>query len=174
MNKQAITTSLNQHYKAFTEYINGLPEGDYTKSYQQKWTAGQQLEHIVICVKPLVQVFSMAPAAIAANFGTTDRAGRSYATLLHDYQEKLNAGGKAPARFLPDASNAPPKNALIKELESLVSTLCSRIENFTEEELDTLCLPHPLLGNISIREMLYNAILPRTASSRYGEAKSGL
>jgi len=29
------------------------------------------------------------------------------------------------------------------------------LEQFTEEELDTLSLPHPLLGILSIREMFY-------------------
>ena len=40
----------------------------------------------------------------------------------------------------------------------LIDKLISEIDVFTENELDTLSIPHPLLGSISLREMLYNAI----------------
>lgn len=158
MNKQAIIASLTQHYKAFTEYINGLSQEEYTHRYQQKWTAGQQLEHMVMSVKPLVQVLGVAPEAIAANFGTTAQAGRSYDELKDEYKKKLAAGGKAPSRFLPGAVPAAQKTELTAELDRIVEELGLKIGHFTEHELDTLCLPHPLLGKLSIREMLYNAI----------------
>ncbi|HLP20502.1 MAG TPA: DinB family protein [Chitinophagales bacterium] len=159
MSKPEITTALTEKYSAFTNYINSISATDYMYSYNGKWTAGQQLEHIVICVKPLVQVFSMDKNAIAQTFGTTNKTGRDYETLLSEYQTKLTEGGKAPTKFVPDTiTTIEQRPALTETLPKLINKLNEKIETFSEQELDTLCIPHPLLGSISLREMLYNAI----------------
>ncbi len=158
MNKQQIADQLVEKHAAFTNYISELPAADYSFSYNEKWTAGQQLEHIVLCVKPLVQVFSMEKSAIAQTFGREERPGRSQEQMFNAYKEKLSEGGKAPARFVPDVNATPQRNELSEKLAKLISELCSKLESFTDEELDSLLIPHPLLGNLTLREMLFNAI----------------
>ncbi len=157
MNKQAIIDRIQKNYNLFIDYLNELSPEEFSFRYQQKWTAAQQLEHIVLCVKPLVQVYSMDKIALKQNFGTTNKASRTYDVLLKEYLEKLNEGGKAPTRYLPETI-ATEKAFLIDSLRKAIQNLCVAIETFTEEELDTLQVPHPILGNISLREMLYNAI----------------
>lgn len=146
------------NYSSFADHIDSLTIDEYCFSNGQKWTAAQQLEHIVLCVKPLVMVFSMDKATIEQTFGRTDREGRTYEALLSDYFAKLNEGGKAPARFLPQETLIAERENLCKTLLHLIKTLCSKIETFSDEELDTLLVPHPLLGSLTLREMLYNAI----------------
>ncbi len=158
MNKPAIIDSLTKNYHAFIHYINGLTPEEYSFSANQKWTAGQQLEHIVLCVKPLVQVFSMEPLMIEQNFGRANRPGRAYEVVLTDYTEKLQEGGKAPERYVPEAISQDQRIILTETLANRIKELCSKIDNFTEEDLDGLCIPHPLLGSLTLREMLYNAI----------------
>ena len=158
MNKRVIIRLIVENYSSFVVYINGLTAEEYAFSNDQKWTAGQQSEHIVLCVKPLVQVFSMDKAAIAQTFGRADKPGRSYEVLLDDYLVKLHEGGRAPERYVPVITQANQKEALCETLAKLVKDLCSKIETFNEDELDNLLIPHPLLGNITLREMLYNAI----------------
>ena len=158
MNKQTIIDSLIQNYTSFITEINELTATKLQFSNGQKWTAGQQLQHIVLCVKPLVQVFSMDKSMIAQNFGIADKPGRSYDVLLGEYLEKLNEGGKAPDRFVPENVLAEQRTGLSESLGQLINLLCSKIENFSEEDLDQLCIPHPLLGKLTLREMLCNAI----------------
>jgi hypothetical protein len=59
---------------------------------------------------------------------------------------------------LPETVSPEQRAALCITLAALVQELCLRLGNFTEEDLDSYCLPHPLLGNLTMREMLYNAI----------------
>jgi hypothetical protein len=158
MNKEEIIDALNEKYNLFIEYIISLSQEDYEWRYQQKWTAGEQLEHIVICAKPLVQVFNMDKNLIQNTFGKTYRQGRSYEALKSEYLYKLSEGGKAPERFLPDISTTKQKADLIEKLRLLVHDLCAAIEKFSEEDLDSLCIPHPLFGQLTLREMLYNAL----------------
>lgn len=159
MNKQSIIDSLHQNYHSFVDYMNDLPDEEYTYRHQEKWTAGQQLEHIVLCIKPLVQVFSMDKPAIEQTFGSTEKpGGRSYEALMAEYKEKLGEGGKAPTRFVPKAAAPEQKEVLSGKLTKMIDDLGSKIQNFSEQELDTLFIPHPLLGNLTMREMLYNTI----------------
>jgi len=39
-----------------------------------------------------------------------------------------------------------------------VQALARRIDRFSETQLDQLILPHPLLGKLTLREMLYFTI----------------
>ncbi len=158
MNKQTIIDALTKNYTSFIQYINSLTSEEYLYRFEQKWTAGQQLEHILLCVKPLVQVYGMDKLMIEQNFGKSDRAGRTQEGLLGLYAEKLKGGGKAPERFVPQAAEFSQRDGLNETLAKLIKDLCSKIENFTEEDLNTLLIPHPLLGNLTLREMLYNAI----------------
>lgn len=158
MDKQALIVALTANHNAFIDYLHELPVEEYLFSHEQKWTAGQQQAHIVLCVKPLVQVFSMDKEAIAQMFGRSDRSSRTYDALFADYLQKLNEGGKAPGRFVPEPVSADQQKLLNEKLDKLVKELCAKIETFTEEELDGLFIPHPLLGNLTLREMLYNAI----------------
>lgn len=45
MNKAAIILLLTDKYNSFINTINGLTEAEYQFSDQDKWTAGQQLQH---------------------------------------------------------------------------------------------------------------------------------
>lgn len=158
MDKGKIIVLLFEHYNSFANYINRLTIDEYSFHDQQKWTAAQQLEHIVLCVKPLVQVFSMDKVAIEKTFGKTDNKSRSYDEVLAEYTSQLEQGGKAPERYLSGSTLPGEKQNLMETLLQNIETLSSRIELFTEVELDSLQIPHPLLGSLTLREMLYNAI----------------
>lgn len=158
MGKAEIIEQLQLKYKEFVAFISALSMASYQYRFEQKWTAAGQLAHIIISIKPLVQVFSMDKSLIAQTFGTTGRVGESYEELTRSYLQKLEVGGKAPERFLPPAEITESRQAMCEKLTALINTLSIKIESFSEAELDTLCIPHPLLGSISLREMLYNAI----------------
>ena len=42
-----------------------------------------------------------------------------------------------------------------KKLSALINKLNKKIDSFDEKDLDRYILPHPLLGKLTIREMLF-------------------
>lgn len=158
MNTSEITRLLQENHKAFIAYMTALGNADFMQRYGQKWTAGQQLQHITICVKPLVQVFSMDKPMIAATFGVGAGISRNETEMFNLYKEKLDAGGKAPERFVPPNVELSQKQTLTETLQKHIDHLCAALNTFNDDELDTLLIPHPLMGNITLREMLINAI----------------
>lgn len=158
MKKQELIEFLRRNYSSFTAFINSLSTEAFDYSINDKWSAVLHLGHLVLSVKPLVNVFELDKPTLAEKFGTTDNQPRSYEFLKDFYFEKLKAGGKAPDRFVPNRESAYQKAELCQNLKILVDQLSILIERFSEEELDILCVPHPLLGKLSLREMVYNAI----------------
>jgi len=158
MTKQAIAAELNEHYRAFADYITHLTSEEYTAAIPGKWNAGQQLAHIILSVKPLVKVYGMEKSAIEQTFGRADKQSRTYDVLLSDYIEKLYDGGKAPERYIPPAPPEAERKTQYETLLKLVTELSAEIDTFSEAQLDSLLIPHPLLGNLTLREMLFNSI----------------
>lgn len=157
MNKEILINKLNGNYNLFTDYINALSDKEFTSSYNDKWTAGQQLEHILKSVAPVAKALS-AKSFLEENFGTVDRPGIAYDDLVKNYQAALAQGGKAPARFIPEKVALNQKNTLIDSVLAIVAKLVELLSNYTDEELDSLVIPHPLLGKLTVREMIYFTI----------------
>ncbi|MFS4493685.1 DinB family protein [Maribacter sp. 2308TA10-17] len=158
MKKNELIIALERNYAAFIKYIDSLSIEAYNYSVEGKWSASLHLSHLILSVQPLTYVFELNKTAIAEKFGSTTKRRRSYEEMKTFYFEKLKDGGKAPDRFVPDSETVRPQTVLSEKLRSLVNQLGISIEKFSEDELDTLCIPHPLLGSLSLREMLYNAI----------------
>ena len=158
MYQEQIKTELKERHQAFINYITELNENTFNYKFQEKWTAGQQLAHIVMCVKPLVYVFGLDKILIEQKFGKLDRPSQTYDELLISYLEKFKEGGKAPDNFVPEEISFQQRENLCISLDQLIQDLCLKLCMYTESELDTYCIPHPLLGKLSLQEMLYNAI----------------
>ncbi len=158
MEREKIIQLLKENHHSFIDYINGLTNEAFLFSYQKKWTAGQQLDHIYLSVKPVALALSLPKFFIRLIFGKANRPGRPYEDLVKKYLTKLENGGRATGRFIPKDITLNQKETISKALNKSTTLLCSKIETFTEQELDTFILPHPLLGKLTIREMLFFTI----------------
>ena len=155
MEKQEIITRLKENHQVFVDYILALPNDKFLQHENGKWSAGQQLDHIFRSVKPVTMAFGLPGFLLRLLFGKSNRTGRSYDELVVKYHAKLAAGGKASGRFIPKPVNISDRLELAKALILKVGKLSYILENYTEQELDTMILPHPLLGKLTLREMLF-------------------
>ena len=158
MTKQEIQSSLQTRHVDFIAYISELSDIDYLFNLPQKWSAGQQLDHIYKSVQPLTLALFVPSWILKLWIGKANRPSKSYEDLVSKYQQKLSAGGAAPGRFLPEKATIEQKPILIDKLTKVVQILVGRLEKYSESDLDNLILPHPLLGKITLREMMYFTI----------------
>jgi len=154
MTTQQLTTQFCSNHQAFAAYIHSLPEHEFTYSHNGKWTAGQQLSHLCLCLQPISQALA-SKEYIAQKFGKITRPVLDYDTIVSNYKTGLQHGGKAPERFVPGLFDTNDKGKAAATLEALLQTIRQQLGTYTDEELDTLVLPHPILGNLTIREMMY-------------------
>jgi len=158
MNKSETLQHLRENHVRFIKLVNGLPDSDFLFSNHGKWTAGQQLEHIIKSVSPVNLALALPGFVLRIAFGKANRPSKTYEVLVEKYHAKLAAGGKSSAPFIPKTVSLQQREKLLAKLQQLVDSLIARADELSEIQLDNRILPHPLLGKLTLREMLYFTI----------------
>ncbi|UYQ93546.1 DinB family protein [Chitinophaga horti] len=154
MNRNEIATLLNTNFNAFAHFIDSLSNHRFAVSPEGKWSAGQQLDHLLRSTKPVNKALSLPKLALRW-YGKPKTPSRGYEALVNDYRQQLSKGFAATREYIPGIIELSHREPLLKQFYQQKERLIQQIESWTEEELDNYVLPHPLLGKITIREVLY-------------------
>ena len=88
-------------------------------------------------------------------FGKPNRQSRTYDELVEKYWEKLKTQNPTINRFGPKGGKTISKEKLTQEFEKQYDKFAKNIENkWDENSLEGYLIPHPLLGKLTIREMI--------------------
>jgi hypothetical protein len=156
--KELIIKALIEKVDAFNQYICSLNKEAFEATPEGKWSAGQNLDHLIRSIHPLQLAYALPKFILRLLFGKANRPSRTYEELVSKYKTRLAAGGKAKGPFIPPIISYDRKDALVKKYESQKQKLIRKIERQKEEDLDKYILPHPLLGKLTLREMLFFTI----------------
>jgi hypothetical protein len=79
---------------------------------------------------------------------------------VNKYKLKLQQGGKASGRFIPEKiRDNKDKGVMLEAYKKSMNKLVDTIRNKWEDsKLDKYIAPHPLLGKITLRELCYFTI----------------
>jgi hypothetical protein len=158
MNKQEIKTKLAENHNNLIDLVLSLNDAEFVHSFNGKWTAGQQLDHISRSVYPVRLAFSLPKFLLGMFFGKSNRPSRDYETLVAKYLAKLEGNYQVAERFIPKPVQPDKKPKLKEEVLKAIDSINKNIDKYSEEQLDKQILPHPLLGKLTLREMLYFTI----------------
>lgn len=158
MNKDELVQRLIGDHDRFIESVRSLSSQNFLLSHNGKWTAGQQLDHIYRSVSAVQKAFLFPGFFIRIVFGKTNRHARTYNEIVEKYKKKLAEGGRASGRFVPQQINFEQREKLVMLLKQAVTKMARHTGRFSEKQLDLLILPHPLLGKLTLREMIYFTI----------------
>lgn len=156
MEKEALAHLLQQNYLQVIQQIRALNDRELLHAPKGKWNALQQLDHLIKSVAPVNLAMGLPMFVLSWRFGVANRPSRTYDALVDRYHIKLQAGGTASGAFVPPAELDPAnKEVLLKKLQVMVEKLARKTLKQSEIALDKYILPHPLLGKLTLREMLY-------------------
>lgn len=156
MEKEAMIELLQQNYAQLIEQVSQLDERALLHAPTDKWNALQQVEHLIKSVAPVNRAFGFPSFILSMKFGLANRPSRTYDALVDRYHIKLQAGARSSAPFVPAPQIAvSEKERLLQQLNMLTDKLARRTLKYKEFALDKYILPHPLLGMLTLREMIY-------------------
>ncbi|MES2520171.1 MAG: DinB family protein [Bacteroidota bacterium] len=156
MTKQEIIQKLSEGFSIVETTINNTDI--FYQRKDEKWSVAQNVKHLILSVKPLNLAFTLPNFALLF-FGKLNRNPRNYEEIVAKYHQKLAEGGVSTGQFSPKEGIVnQDKDALIKEFQTINTIFLRKVEEFSEEDLDKYLLPHPLLGKLTLREMLYFTI----------------
>lgn len=148
-----LQSELSKRHTAFCDYITTLSAEEFLFAKPGKWTAGQQLDHIRRAVSLLPLGLSL-PSFIRRLFFGKPRTGLQYDALVTRYRGVLDRGGKASGVFIPKPVGFDERKKITVKIQNSITRINSYLAEYSEASLDSTCLPHPLLGKITLREMM--------------------
>jgi hypothetical protein len=156
MDKDAIADLLDNKNLALIHWILEQDDDKWLEGPKDKWTTGQHALHLLQSIKPLNDALSMPKFLLRYKFGKSNRAIRDYQTVVNRYEERLkDAEGKTfgPSKHM----KIPPltdKQYILDRLQVESKKLQYKTRKISDKNLDTLILPHPLMGKMPIREII--------------------
>ncbi|UOQ74028.1 DinB family protein [Hymenobacter cellulosilyticus] len=155
MTTPQLLEALTAAHEDFAGTVEALGAPDFLLKPPGKWNAGQHLDHIIRGVSRVGGALMLPGMVQGLLFGRTDAPAGSYEELVSRYQQVLAGGFKATEGFVPDEVGADQQRELPEKLRAEVARLVRRAAGYSEQQLDTLLLPHPALGKLTLRQMLY-------------------
>ncbi len=153
--KEEIIEALDKTYEDFINHVLTQEDHFFIKGPINKWTSGQHVDHLIRSIKPVKIILKLPKFVIRVVAGKPNRSSRSYEELIEKYRSKLSSGGKASGRFVPPLVSIDQKQELIKALRLHKNKLMEATKRWTEKDLENYLIPHPLLGKLTVREMLF-------------------
>ena len=112
--------------------------------------------HLIQSEKALNKALWLPKFYLKYKFGLNNRENRTYAQIVQKYQDKLAAHSGLVAKISRKMPIMTPSNKkfYISKLEKEKMKLIRQFKKWTDHDLDTYLLPHPLLGRMTIREIV--------------------
>lgn len=154
--KEEIQEALNEAFDDVIGFIRAQDRLDFeTTKAEGKWSTGQQLEHLIKSIRPVNKGMGLPKFLLRWKFGKLSREEMMYNELAQKYQELLDAGGKSTAPYIPKVIFENQKEQLLSIYEKEKIKLLTILEKWNERQLSSLVAPHPLLGIVTIRELMF-------------------
>jgi hypothetical protein len=91
-------------------------------------------------------------------FGKVNGPSASYEGVVDRYQQALINGGKATGEYVPREVRKEEREVLVARFKNEMRVLVNNLHKWSEKNLDNTGVPHPLIGQLTVREMMYFTI----------------
>lgn len=167
--KDDIAARLRAIQTGLSDDVTAMTAEQFERSSGEEWSAAEYLKHLILGVKPFARAISLPSEALHKTFGTPDRPSMSYEELTAVYQQSLADGmraesvpGMTPVDYRLPADMTDLKSTLLMAWHEGNDRLLATLASLDENALDTHQLPHPAIGVITLREMLYFTVYHNT------------
>ncbi len=161
-NRREIIEALESAHEAAVEYWAAFTTPEFFAPIGTHWSPAEHVRHLTRSMAPLLPVLRVPRAALRFAFGAATAPSRSYVQIEALYAKALNDGGTA-GRFTPPADRHAPdiirRNAIMDAHSETLRGMTQAMERWTEAQLDAHRLPHPLIGKLTVREMMLFTLL---------------
>jgi hypothetical protein len=158
--KSALIAALKDSNQRAENWFSAMPAKDFFTRHGEVWSPSDNVDHLIKAVKPIAKALKLPKITLQAMFGKPEKPSMSYEELCKVYRNEIARGAQASGRYLPNQESPTEdaqdkKNSLLEGWSKANAELLSVVEKWDMDEMDRYLLPHPLIGKLTIREMLY-------------------
>lgn len=153
-----ITAALEAEVKAIHQFFSELPLEQFFSAPAEVWSAGDNLVHLIKSISPLARGLALPKMALGMRFGKAKRPSQTFAQIRQIYIDAVNDGtAVASGSFLPEVNEetAEERERILAKWEEKGNALVETLANWSEKHLDKYQVPHPIIGDLTVREMLF-------------------
>lgn len=155
---EEMRAALKRQGEELAATLEELPLEEFFAPQGTFWSPAEHLRHLIKSVRPLARALRIPKALLLLRFGPSLQGSRPPEVVRDRYLELLAAGGKAgpfgPSSRVPDLSPEDWRREIFKSWRKVMAALHEATASWGEVALDRLRLPHPLIGKLTVREML--------------------
>jgi uncharacterized damage-inducible protein DinB len=156
MDKYKIADLLESKHQTLFNWLEQHDSERWETGPEGKWTTGQHILHLLQSIKPLNTALSLPRFVLKYKFGTSNRAVRDYDAIVNRYLERLE---EAKGITFKGSQNMKipklkEKTYFLNRLQVEQKKLQHKTKKWSDTALDTLILPHPLMGKMPVREII--------------------
>lgn len=135
-------------------YLQALPEPAFAAPQGTFWSPAEHVRHLRKSAAPLVTALGIPRLVLGLRFGKAGRPSRAFDEMVAVYRQAL-AGGATAGRFAPSGDgDGLDRTAVLDGWARVTGALQGQLARWDEAALDRYQLPHPVLGPLTVREML--------------------
>lgn len=155
----ALSAALERVHHENATYWSSFATPDFFAPIGLAWSPADNVRHLTKSVRAVTRGLTMPRLVLRVLFGRAGRSSRPYDALVANYRAVLGNGGTAGS-FAPNAQVAvlftdTERSRIMRAHAASIDAMRVAIERWDEDALDRVRLPHPLLGKLTVREMLY-------------------
>ena len=156
MNKETIAELLDEKHQTLSNWLNKQDAERWGTGPEGKWTTGQHVLHLLQSMKPLNLALSLPKFILKFKFGKSNRTVRDYDTVKNRYLQRLEEakGITFNGSRNMKAPNLKDKQYILNRLLVENKKLQYKTKKWSDTDLDTYILPHPLMGRMPVRELI--------------------
>ena len=156
MDKDEIADLLETKHQELFAWLEKQPQENWELGPKEKWSTGQHIQHLVDSLQLLNNALSYPKFLLKYKFGTCNREPRDYNAVAEKYQQKL-LENQERARVFNQKLKKPAlgeRVRLLTKFQIQQKKLQYKTKRINEKKLDTLLIPHPLMGEMTLREII--------------------
>jgi uncharacterized damage-inducible protein DinB len=156
MHKEEIIEMFERLHRELNAFVSNLSKEQKSTDIAGKWSVLQNLDHLNKVLALLNKAMAKPKFILRFAFGKPNRLGRTYKKLEARYHEKAQGPAVAPEVYRAEENASLSTEAVEEEFQVLSQKFLRIVEKkWSDKQLDKYLLVHPLLGRLTIREMLY-------------------
>ena len=139
-------------------YWNAMPDEEFVAPLGAAWSPADHVRHLTKSVRAVATGMRVPRLLLRLLYGSPSRVSLAYDVLVAKYHAALRDGGRAgryaPAPRAVTGSPADYRRTLLDLHRREVHELARLTLAWSRRQVDGIRLPHPLLGKLTVREML--------------------
>lgn len=156
--KSDIIAGISDSFTELDNVCQHLSQEGFSQTHVSTWSIEQNCSHLLQSSVPVAKSLK-APKQVLLTFGESSTGSGTYEELVQKYLDRLKEGVKASGEYLPVGSEqGETLLAFLENWRKTMKLMIGNLSSWTEEDLDLYQLPHPAIGKLTIREMLFFTI----------------